>query len=162
MKLTSPGAVAVVVASSLLCGSTGVMGFSASVPASNALEALSKLTTLSIDSGDFDTIAKYAAPGCITDATTNPLFVSQAGSNGDARYEALVDEAVTYAKEKLCVSDGCPSPTEAIDLAIDRLAVNLGKEITQIVKGRVSTEVDIRLSYDTDATVERARRIIAM
>ena len=162
MKLNSPGAVAVVLASSLL-RSGGVMGFSAGASSSkNALEALSQLTTLSIDSGDFDTIAKYAATGCITDATTNPLFVSQAGSNGDARYEALVDEAVTYAKEKLCVSDGCPSPTEAIDLAIDKLAVNLGKEITQIVKGRVSTEVDIRLSYDTEATVERARRIIAM
>ena len=121
------------------------------------------LTTLSIDSGDFDAIAHYAATGCITDATTNPLFVSQAGSNGDARYEALVEEAVTYAKEKLCVSDGCPEPSEAVDLSIDRLAVNLGKEISNIVtKGRVSTEVDIRLSYDTDATVERARRIVAM
>jgi len=142
---------------------TSVMGFSAASPAGgNALSALSQLTTLSIDSGDFDTIAKYAATGCITDATTNPLFVSQAGSNGDARYEALVEEAVTYSKEKLCISDGCPSPAEAVDLAIDRLAVNLGREIAQIVPGRVSTEVDIRLSYDTEATVERARRIIDM
>jgi transaldolase len=142
---------------------TSVMGFSAASPAAGtALERLSQLTTLSIDSGDFDTIAKYAATGCITDATTNPLFVSQAGSNGDARYEALVEEAVTYSKEKLCISDGCPSPAEAVDLAIDRLAVNLGREIAQIVPGRVSTEVDIRLSYDTEATVERARRIIDM
>ena len=151
-----------VAAAAFLIGVTSVMSFSASTP-SNALEALAGLTTLSIDSGDFDNIAHYAATGCITDATTNPLFVSQAGSNGDARYEALVEEAVTYAKEKLCVSDGCPEPSEAVDLAIDRLAVNLGKEISNIVtKGRVSTEVDIRLSYDTDATVERARRIVAM
>lgn len=135
---------------------------SMSASPSNALEALSEMTTLSIDSGDFDVIEAYAQTGCITDATTNPLFVSQAGSNGDARYEKMVDEAISYAKAKLCYQDGCPAPEEAVDLAIDRLAVNLGSSISQIVSGRVSTEVDIRLSYDTDATVDRARRIIAM
>mmetsp|Transcript_12035 Transcript_12035/g.34421 ORF Transcript_12035/g.34421 Transcript_12035/m.34421 type:complete len:415 (+) Transcript_12035:36-1280(+) len=157
MRISSSSSSAQALSSSSTTGTT-----TSSSSASNALEALADLTTLSIDSGDFDTIARYAATGCITDATTNPLFVSQAGSNGDARYEALVEEAVTYAKEELCVSDGCPDPAEAVDLAIDRLAVNLGREIVGIVKGRVSTEVDIRLSYDTDATVQRARRIVAM
>jgi transaldolase len=128
----------------------------------SALESLADLTTLSIDSGSIDTVAKYAKTGLITDATTNPLFVSQAGSNGDARYEAMVMEAVTYAKSKTCAQDGCDVPDETLNLAVDRLAVNLGKELVGLVDGRVSTEVDIRLSYDTEASVERARTIIAM
>ena len=121
----------------------------------SALESLADLTTLSIDSGSIDTVAKYAKTGLITDATTNPLFVSQAGSNGDARYEAMVLEAVAYAKTKTCSQDGCDVPDETLNLAVDRLAVNLGKELVALVGGRVSTEVDIRLSYDTEASVER-------
>jgi len=128
----------------------------------SALESLADITTLSIDSGDIDTVARYAKTGVITDATTNPLFVSQAGANGDARYEAMVQEAVTYAKRATCAEDGCPVPEDTLNLAIDRLAVNLGKELVSLVPGRVSTEVDIRLSYDTEKSVERARSIIAM
>lgn len=123
----------------------------------SALETLADLTTLSIDSGSIDTVARYAKTGLITDATTNPLFVSQAGSNGDARYEAMVMEAVAYAKAKTCSQDGCPVPDETLNLAVDRLAVNLGKELVGLVNGRVSTEVDIRLSYDTEASVERGK-----
>jgi len=122
----------------------------------NALEALAELTTLSIDSGDIDVVSEYASTGLITDATTNPLFVSRAGDSGDARYEAMVEEAVTYAKE--AEEEGI----DAVNLAIDRLAVNLGTELSRLVPGRVSTEVDIRLSYDAEASVERARRIIDM
>jgi len=59
--------------------------FSAAFPHSSSYRA--DITTLSIDSGDIDTVARYAKTGLITDATTNPLFVSQAGANGDARYE---------------------------------------------------------------------------
>jgi len=136
--------------------------FSSTQLRTSALESLADITTLSIDSGDIDTVARYAKTGLITDATTNPLFVSQAGANGDARYEALVQEAVTYAKRKTCAEDGCDVPEETLNLAIDRLAVNLGKELVSLVPGRVSTEVDIRLSYDTDKSVERARSIIAM
>lgn len=127
-----------------------------------ALDSLASMTTLSIDSGDLDVVSSFAATGLITDATTNPLFVSQAGSKGDKRYQAMVSEAITYAKEKKCNLEGCPAPEEALDLAIDRLAVNLGMEIAKLVPGRVSTEVDVRLSYDTDASVERARGIIEM
>ena len=86
--------------------------------------------------------------------TTNPLFVSQAGSNGDARYEAMVMEAVAYAKTKTCSQDGCDVPDETLNMAVDRLAVNLGKELVGLIDGRVITEVDIRLSYDTNASVE--------
>lgn len=128
----------------------------------SALEELSKLTTLSIDSGDFDIIESFAKTNLITDATTNPLFVSQAGSNGDKRYEAMVEEAVSYAKIESCNLEGCDNVEDTIDLAIDRLSVNLGVEISKLVPGKVSTEVDIRLSYDTEKSVERARRIIAM
>mmetsp|Transcript_38659 Transcript_38659/g.116107 ORF Transcript_38659/g.116107 Transcript_38659/m.116107 type:complete len:399 (-) Transcript_38659:498-1694(-) len=127
----------------------------------NALEALAELTTLSIDSGDIDVVSEYASTGLITDATTNPLFVSRAGDSGDARYEAMVEEAVTYAKEAQA-EGGCSDLVDAVNLAIDRLAVNLGTELSRLVPGRVSTEVDIRLSYDADASVERARRIIDM
>ena len=120
------------------------------------------MTVLSIDSGDIDTVSAYAKTGLITDATTNPLFVSQAAANGDARYEAMVSDAVSYAKRRTCSDSGCPVPEETLNVAMDKLAVNLGRELIDLVPGRVSTEVDIRLSYDTTRSVERARSIIAM
>ena len=119
------------------------------------LEQLAEMTTLSIDTGDLDVIAKYADTGLITDATTNPLFVAQAGTSGDARYVAFVDAAIAYAKEHAGDED-------VVALAMDRLAVELGLEIVKLVPGYVSTEVDIRASFDTDESVRRARRIIAM
>lgn len=125
------------------------------------LEALSKITTISIDSGDLDVVEKFASTGLVTDATTNPLFVSQAGANGDKRYEDMVSDAVMYAKEQMGGGNSPNFETE-INLAMDKLSVNLGAKLTALVHGRVSTEVDIRLSYDTGATVERARRIIKM
>ena len=128
----------------------------------SALDSLADITTLSIDSGDIDTVSCYAKTGLITDATTNPLFVSQAGANGDARYEAMVADAITYAKETTCAEDGCPVPEDTLNACVDRLSVNLGRELVGLVPGRVSTEVDIRLSYDTEGSVERARSIINM
>jgi len=128
----------------------------------SSLSDLAQMTTISIDSGDLDVVKKYAETGFITDATTNPLFVSQAGARGDERYNAMVTEAISYAKKVTCNTEGCDLPDETINLAIDRLAVNLGAELTALVPGRVSTEVDIRLSYDTEASVDRARRIIQM
>jgi len=138
-----------------------------SLPTADALKTsqlaqLASMTVLSIDTGDLDIVEKFAATGYITDATTNPLFVSQAGLSGDPRYVAFVDEAITYAKEKMCNSDGC-DVDDAIALAMDRLAVNLGKSILSLgVKGYVSTEVDPRLSFDKEQSLERARRIIQM
>jgi hypothetical protein len=117
---------------------------------------------LSIDTGDLDIVEQFAATGYITDATTNPLFVSQAGMSGDPRYVEFVDEAITYAKEKMCNMDGC-EVNDAIALAMDRLAVNLGKNILSLgIKGYVSTEVDPRLSFDKEESLVRARRIIQM
>jgi transaldolase len=121
------------------------------------LALLAGMTTLSIDSGDLKVIEEYAKTGYITDATTNPLFVSQAGLSGDPVYLELVDSAVDFA-----VAAGFPDEKDTVSLAIDRLAVNLGAAIAMIVPGYISTEVDPRLSFDTKASIERAERIIDM
>jgi len=126
------------------------------VSPTSQLGQLAAVTTLSIDTGDLDVIAKFAATGTITDATTNPLFVSQAGLSGDARYVAFVDAAVAYAKAN---AEGAEA---VLELASDRLAVELGLEIVKLVPGYVSTEVDIRASFDTAESLRRARRIIQM
>lgn len=125
--------------------------------AESQLAQLASMTTLSIDSGDLSVIEEYAATGYITDATTNPLFVSQAGLSGDPVYAKLVDDAVAYALESKMDTE-----QETVSLAIDRLAVNLGSAIAKIVPGYISTEVDPRLSFDTQASVERGERIIRM
>eukprot|EP00529_Nitzschia_sp_RCC80_P021785 CAMPEP_0113517856 /NCGR_PEP_ID=MMETSP0014_2-20120614/42502_1 /TAXON_ID=2857 /ORGANISM="Nitzschia sp." /LENGTH=386 /DNA_ID=CAMNT_0000415121 /DNA_START=106 /DNA_END=1266 /DNA_ORIENTATION=+ /assembly_acc=CAM_ASM_000159 len=169
--IASPTASGVLV---LMVGLGSTAGFAVPGPATtrdnthhrlhaSALEELSKVTTISIDSGDLDIVDKFAKTGFVTDATTNPLFVSQAGANGDKRYEDMVFDAIMYAKEQMGGGDSPMADFEPeINLAMDKLAVNLGAQLTKLVPGRVSTEVDIRLSYDTDASVERARRIIKM
>jgi len=114
------------------------------------------MTTLSIDSGDLKVIESFAKLGVITDATTNPLFVAQAGQSGDPTYTALVDESIASAMKT------ASSPDDITALAMDTLAVNLGAKISTLVPGFVSTEVDPRLSFDVDASVEKGRRIIAL
>jgi len=126
------------------------------VSPTSQLAALAGMTTLSIDTGDLDILEEFGGTGLITDATTNPLFVSQAGLSGDARYVAFVDKAIQYAK------DGASGEVDVLELATDRLAVELGLEIVKLVPGYVSTEVDIRASFDTAESVRRAKRIIAM
>jgi transaldolase len=121
------------------------------------LEQLSQMTTLSIDSGDLKVIEQYAKTGFITDATTNPLFVSQAGSSGDPVYQKLVDDAVAFA-----LASNEKDENSIVALAIDGLAVNLGASIASIVKGYISTEVNPKLAFDADASISRGRRIIAM
>jgi transaldolase len=129
----------------------------------SALEELSKITTLSIDSADIDVVGRFAKEGFITDATTNPLFVSQAGASGDKRYEEMVYDAVMYAKEKRGGGDSpLPDFEPELNIAMDKLAVNLGAKLLELVPGKVSTEVDIRLSFDTAGTIARAKSIIDM
>ena len=116
-----------------------------------SLEALSEVTVVVADTGEFDAIKKYSPQ----DATTNPSLILKAAMLPE--YEFLVNEAVEYgieAKEN--------NLQAKIDIAMDKLAVNFGAKIVETVPGYVSTEVDARLSFDTDATVTRARRIIAM
>eukprot|EP00873_Tetraselmis_striata_P018641 jgi/Tetstr1/438905/TSEL_027413.t1 len=124
------------------------------------LAQLARMTVLSIDTGDLGIIKRFADTNLITDATTNPLFISQTAARGDEpEYAALVDEAVAAAAKAMGRQAGAPS-AEAVNLAIDHLSVNLGRKILDIVPGYVSTEVDIRLSFDAVASEARARGII--
>lgn len=114
------------------------------------LDALRSMTVVVADTGDIEAIKKYQPQ----DATTNPSLVLNASQL--PQYASLIENAVQYAKSK---SD-CKKQ-QLID-AEDKLAVNIGLEILKIVPGRISTEVDARLSYDTQKTIERARKIIAL
>ena len=117
--------------------------------ASTALEELKKLTVVVADTGEVSAIAAFEPQ----DATTNPSLIFKAA--GLPEYQHLVHDAVAYTSS---ISD----PKERLDVTMDKLAVNFGAEISKIVPGWVSTEVDARLSFDTAATVARARRIIRM
>ncbi|OBX07307.1 transaldolase [Gallibacterium salpingitidis] len=114
------------------------------------LDALRKMTVVVADTGDIEAIKKYQPE----DTTTNPSLVLSASQL--PQYASLIDEAVAYAKSK-----SADKAQQLID-AEDKLAVNIGLEILKIVPGRISTEVDARLSYDTQATVEKARKLIAL
>jgi len=116
----------------------------------NMLEQLKKITTVVADTGDIDSIARYKP----TDATTNPSLLLKAAQM--PQYNHLVRAAVEYAMDR---SDS--RETRALDM-MDRLAVDFGIEILKIIPGRISTEVDARLSFDTDSTVARAEKIIGM
>ena len=114
----------------------------------NKLDQLREMTEVVADTGDIDAIAKYKP----VDATTNPSLLLKATQL--PRYEALIDNAVSWAKT-LEVSD-----EERIEILADRLAVSAGLEILKVIPGRVSTEVDARLSFDTENSIARAKRII--
>lgn len=118
----------------------------------NALEQLKKFTTVVADSGDFASIKQFSPQ----DATTNPSLILKAAQQ--PAYRSLIQEAVDYAKKE---GSGL-SEQQRLDLAMDRLAVNFGAEISKVVPGYVSTEVDARLSFHTAETVARAQRIIKM
>lgn len=105
------------------------------------LEQLKQITTVVADTGDFSTLAKLKPQ----DATTNPSLLLKAASI--PAYAKLLDE---------CVQD-CNGD---VGLASDRFAVAVGQEILKVVPGRISTEVDARLSFDTDAVLKRAHRLI--
>jgi len=108
------------------------------------------MTVVVADTGDIDAIKKYQPQ----DATTNPSLILSASAL--PQYTPLIDEAITYAK-----AQSAGKAQQLID-AEDKLAVNIGLEILKIVPGRISTEVDARLSYDTQATVEKARKLISL
>lgn len=114
------------------------------------LDSLRNMTVVVADTGDIDAIKKYQPQ----DATTNPSLILSASAL--PQYSSLIDEAVSYAK-----AQSNDKSQQLID-AEDKLAVNIGLEILKIVPGRISTEVDARLSYDTQATVEKARKLIAL
>jgi len=111
------------------------------------LDALKKITTVVADSGDFDSF-KDLKP---QDATTNPTLLFQAAQM--EHYQDLVKSALDYAREESLKLE------EQIPLTLDKLAVNFGAEILKIIPGRVSTEIDARLSFDTEATLKKAREL---
>ena len=119
--------------------------------AQTLLEQLRKMTKVVADTGDFESILKFQPQ----DSTTNPSLIT-AAANMPA-YRPLVDEVLTQAKEELG-----PTATdkEVASLGFKRLAVAFGKKILAIIPGRVSTEVDARLSFDQEATMKQAREII--
>lgn len=113
------------------------------------LEQLKTMTDVVADTGDIEAMRHYQP----LDATTNPSLLLKAAAL--PHYAELMQEAVTWAR-------GQPgSDSERLGLAADRLAVAIGCEILDIIPGRVSTEVDARLSFDTAATVRKARQLIA-
>ncbi len=117
------------------------------------LEQLSSMTVVVADTGDLDSIKKFQP----RDATTNPSLILAAAKNPD--YVKLIDEALESSKESLPAGF---SQKELIQEAIDQVSVFFGKEILKIISGRVSTEVDARLSFDTNATVIKARKLIKL
>ena len=116
----------------------------------NALEQLKKFTTVVADTGDFASMKAYAPQ----DATTNPTLIEKATEM--PAYLALLEKAVAEGK------GGAGSQEERAKAIIDRLLILFGCEILKIVPGRVSTEVDARLSFDVEATVAKARHLIGM
>lgn len=116
----------------------------------NLLDQLKQVTKVVADTGDFQSIKAYAP----LDATTNPSLILKAASQPE--YRALVEAAARKAKAQ------GGTPAQMMARAIDETSVAFGLEILKIVPGRVSTEVDARLSFDVQANVERARGIIAL
>ncbi len=108
------------------------------------LDQLKTVTTVVADTGDFKQLAQFTP----RDATTNPSLILKAVQKPE--YAPLLADAVASHK------------TEALDVIVDQVLVRFGLEILKVIPGRVSTEVDARLSFDTAATIERARRIMAL
>lgn len=117
----------------------------------NKLEQLKKYTVIVIDTGDIDEIKKFTPQ----DATTNPSLILTAVEK-KPQYKHLVDEAVTYAKSK------AKNPSDVRSLMMDKLFVNFGIEILKIIPGRVSTEVDARLSFDVEGSISKAHALIKL
>ncbi|WNZ25590.1 transaldolase [Leptolyngbya sp. NK1-12] len=118
----------------------------------NLLEQLREMTVVVADTGDIQAIQKFTP----RDATTNPSLITAAAQMPE--YQEIVDETLKQAQKD---AGSGASDQEIVTLAFDRLAVAFGLKILEIVPKRVSTEVDARLSYDTEATLEKARSLIA-
>jgi transaldolase len=106
------------------------------------LDQLRQLSTVVADTGDIDAIQKHKPQ----DATTNPSLIYAASQM--PQYQHLIDEAIAWGK------------TQGLNATMDKLMINFGSEILKIVPGRVSTELDARLSFDTQKSIEKAHRLI--
>ncbi|MCT6698938.1 transaldolase [Rheinheimera sp. 4Y26] len=117
---------------------------------STLLEQLKAVTTVVVDSGDITAIEQFRP----VDATTNPSLLLNASQLDFAK--PLLAAAAAYAKSK--TSDGAAQ----LSLASDKFAVDVGTAISKLVPGRISTEVDARLSFDTQATIAKAKQLVAL
>ncbi len=114
----------------------------------NLLDQLKNMTAIVADTGDIEAIRRHLPE----DATTNPSLLLKAATLPE--YAPLIDEAITWAKSQ------SKEQAQQVHDAMDRLAVDVGVEVLKIVPGRISTEVDARLSFDTQATLAKARKLI--
>ncbi|CCK10540.1 Transaldolase [Cronobacter sakazakii 680] len=114
------------------------------------LTSLRQFTTVVADTGDIAAMKLYQPQ----DATTNPSLILNAAQIPE--YRKLIDDAVTWAK-----SQSSDRAQQVVD-ATDKLAVNIGLEILKLIPGRISTEVDARLSYDTEGSIAKAKRLIKL
>jgi len=117
----------------------------------SSLEQLKKLTTVVADTGEFEAMRTFKPQ----DATTNPSLILAASKV--AQYAPIVESAIAYGKKL-----DCGSVEERVSATVDKMFVLFGCEILKIVPGRVSTEVDARLSFDKDAQIDKAKRLIKM
>ncbi|TKB50184.1 transaldolase [Ferrimonas aestuarii] len=116
----------------------------------DALSQLKAMTTIVADTGDIEAIKRYQPQ----DATTNPSLILKAAQIPD--YAPLIEDAVAWAKAQ------SNDATQQLEDAADKLAVNIGLEILKIVPGRISTEVDARLSFDTQGSIAKAKKLMAL
>ncbi|MGD0959007.1 MAG: transaldolase [Methylomonas sp.] len=120
--------------------------------AKNLLEQLREITVVVADTGDIQAIETFKP----RDATTNPSLITAASQM--PQYQGIVDDTLRGARTSLGAG---ASAADVVSLAFDRLAVSFGLKILEIIPGRVSTEVDARLSYDVDGTIAKGRELIA-
>ena len=119
----------------------------------NLLDQLAAMTVVVADTGDIDAIRQFTP----RDATTNPSLILAATQI--ATYQELIDRSLRESRAVM----GADASAESVVLeALDEICVTFGKEILKIVPGRVSTEVDARLSFDTEATIAKARKLIGL
>ena len=116
----------------------------------NLLEQLKKQTKVVADSGDFESVKQFKP----ADSTTNPSLIYAAAQN--SKYAELINDAIAFANSKFTNNQN------RLNIALDKLIVNFGIEILKIVPGRVSTETDARLSFDTEGTIKKAKDLISL
>ena len=119
----------------------------------NLLDQLAAMTVVVADTGDIEAIRQFTP----RDATTNPSLILAAALI--PAYQDLIDRSLRESRQAIGTEAGADA---VVNEALDEISVTFGKEILQIVPGRVSTEVDARLSYDTEATVAKAHKLIGL
>src|SRR5881394_3174558 len=129
---------------------TAVMEPTATQKGLNQLDQLKRFTRVVADTGDFGTLKQYSPQ----DATTNPSLIFKAAQMPE--YKALVDKAIAESRKSSASGDALLSQI------MDDLLVVFGNEILKIVPGRVSTETDASLSFDTDGLIKKAHRFIEL